>query len=387
MKSPLAALFKPLAASANRKRRPVGVWVEFDLAKSLHLREQGWSNRRIAQKMNVSKDTVRRRLAEHDVLPTPAPAPTPPTPCETVAPPSVSGANNQNEAGKQSKVGQTIKGWRSKPWTNLQTVWGKQSKVLVEAVNDLEQDARSAHAVEASKPWIGSGTSAAACRAVPSAKLPQPSECRREPSGVAVRNGSENRTASSEPPPVCAPRDNFGAIHTHDRSNLFLVNSRSQDNLEFCSRNDQPAITLTVWDKTFVKLPALANVKRLWVVIDRADDNAAFLRSLLNDEWLHAHALVTAIDNVRVVTQARVSCKRDDKLFEEAMEFRRLPAPSDTAGIDRLLARPERPEQAIMGGTIASGSPGSNPNPSGWNPPIQRGNSGGDGNDGSGFCS
>jgi hypothetical protein len=75
------------------------------------------------------------------------------------------------------------------------------------------------------------------------------------------------------------------------RSSLFLVNSRSQDNLEFCSRNDQPAITLTVWDKTFVKLPALANVKRIWVVIDRADDNAAFLRSLLNDEWLRVRAV------------------------------------------------------------------------------------------------
>jgi predicted DNA-binding protein (UPF0251 family) len=66
---PLTPNESPISPPVATPKRNVGgrPSVDFNLVEALRLRDMGWSNRKIARKMNnVSKDTVRNRLMEYD---------------------------------------------------------------------------------------------------------------------------------------------------------------------------------------------------------------------------------------------------------------------------------------------------------------------------------
>jgi len=88
---PLTPNETPISPLVATPKRNVGgrTSVDFNLVEALRLRDMGWSNRKIARKMNnVSKDTVRNRLMEYDALHKPKPARAPSMPASPKSEPS-----------------------------------------------------------------------------------------------------------------------------------------------------------------------------------------------------------------------------------------------------------------------------------------------------------
>ena len=294
--------------------------VAFDEAKGMRLRQQGWSDQKIARHMHVAPSTVGSRLRNwKPPVPPPPPVPAqqtrrqPEPPAEAPKPPTVS--------------------------------------VAVPTVQEAP---------------------------VPIPQVPEP----------PIDNADD-----------LLRRHPWLAEESAWRECFFLVNAINPLNLQFCNNNSQFGVAVSRWHESFRGLQVFENATKFWVVIDPADDNAAFLHSLVDDIWVRERCLVTVgniLDVTKYKTDACVGHKMTVEIFEVARGFKTMPQPNHTEIIRQLLQKPTPPEtpQSPWGGYGASESwriggngyqapsgrrievPSSSPNPNGS----------GHGNNGSGFC-
>ena len=181
------------------------------------------------------------------------------------------------------------------------------------------------------------------------------------------------------------------------RQCFFLVNAVNPLNLAYCTNNAQHGVAIERWHESYRGLEVFENATRIWVVIDPADDNVAFLHSLVDDIWIRERCVAT-VGNVLGISKYKtdaVGHKMTVENFEVARGFRPMPQPNHVEIIRQLLQKPTPPEtpQSPWGGYGAAESWRSGGNgyqaPSGWTPKLPpRSNpvGSGHGNDGSVVC-
>lgn len=294
--------------------------VAFDEAKGMRLRQQGWSDQKIARHMHVAPSTVGSRLRNwKPPVPPPPPVPAqqtrrqPEPPAVAPKPPTVSVA--------------------------VPTV--QEAPVPIPQVP--EQPIDNADDLLRRHPWLAEESAWREC--------------------------------------------------------FFLVNAINPLNLQFCNNNSQFGVAVVRWHESFRGLQVFENATKIWVVIDPADDNAAFLHSLVDDIWIRERCLVTVrsiLDVAKYKTDACVGHKMTVENFEAVCGFKPMPQPNHVEVIRTLLQKPTPPEtpQSPYGGYGAPESWGIGGNayqaPSGKRieVPSSRSNpdDSGHGNDGSGVC-
>jgi hypothetical protein len=293
---PLTPNEAPISPPVATPKRNVGgrPSVDFNLVEALRLRDMGWSNRKIARKMNnVSKDTVRNRLMEYDAPHKSKPARAPSMPASPKPEPSP----------------------------------------------------------------------AAPAAPVTSKTVEQPPKPAAMPVAEPVR--------PSEPPPQ--PITNYDALVEYwrvrgqndfrpDVSRFFLVNGAA--NVAFATGSEQFAYGIDSWHRDYRKLEVFQKAERIWVLLDAAEDNRAFLVSVAGDIWIHERCMVVRIERGSLlhVFQSRFGWHRTyppqtygvavaDKAFEESNRFIPMPQPNHVRELDALLEPPKASDvpQAIGG--------------------------------------
>jgi hypothetical protein len=240
---------------------------------------------------------------------------------------------------------------------------------------------------------------------------PPPPKRQPQPTAVSVaapKSVAPTATFQDAPLPVPpGPEDNADElIRRHEwlaeesawRQRFFLVNAVNPLNLQFCNNNSQHGVALAQWHESFRGLEVFENATRIWVVIDPADDNQAFLQSLVDDITIREKCLVAVgklLDIAKFKTDANVGHKMPVEIFEVACGFRPMPQPNHVEVIRGLLEKPTPPEtpQSRWDGCVASESwrigGNAHKTPSGWKPKLpSRSNPDGSGNpnDGLGVC-
>jgi hypothetical protein len=181
------------------------------------------------------------------------------------------------------------------------------------------------------------------------------------------------------------------------RKIFFVVNGSNPVNLAYCGNNGWFAVALERWRESFAALALFEEATHIWVILNPADDNEAFLHSFVNDIQIRERCKVAVgspLDIAKYAHDAGIPYKISFECFERACGFSPMPQPNHVEIIARLLqkAKPPEPERMKtswqpdwqMGGSGASSgysgvrievpSSGSNPNGSA------------NGNDGSGFA-
>jgi hypothetical protein len=298
--------------------------VAFDEAKAMRLRQQGWSDQRIARHMHVAPSTVGSRLRNWK----PPVLPPPPPPVQQAA--------------------------------------------------------------------------------APTQRQPEPPAVALKPPTVSVAVPTVQQAPVPIPQVPASPIDNADdLLHRHEwlaaelawRECFFLVNAINPLNLQFCNNNSQHGVAIDRWHESFRGLQVFENATKIWVVIDPADDNAAFLHSLVDDIWIRERCLVTVrsiLDVAKYKTDACVGHKMTVENFEAVCGFKPMPQQNHQEIIRTLLEKPmpapETPQQTFGGyGAAESWGIGGNAYqaPSGWThklPPRSNPDGSGHGNDGSGVC-
>jgi hypothetical protein len=288
--------------------------VNFNLAEALRLRSLAYGYRKIARRMNnVSRATVRRRLMEHDARqqaqspkPVPASAPAQRLPVVPVAPPAPSSTQDSLRSDYRPD-------WAFVP---------------------------------------------------PSQGVPEP-----EPKATPVP-----KVDPVPPPPE--PVWNYDQLvdywairgvknYKPDTKWVFLVNGRK--NLEYATGYEQLAVTIDRWCEAYRAMPEFQDAKRIWVVIDRRDDNRAFLMSILNDIWIREKCVIST-EGVQTICKHRLLWERAnhsaaivdpafrlaDRLdFETVHHFQAIPQPNWVRAIEKLLEpslKPPEPPTQVSGG-------------------------------------
>ena len=183
------------------------------------------------------------------------------------------------------------------------------------------------------------------------------------------------------------------------RQDFFLVNSGNPLNLEFCTNNQQHAVSLARWDESYRGLEVFKNAAKIWIVLNPNDSNDVFLGSIVNDIWVREKSLVAVgslLDICKWKVDARVGrigfngIKTDFSTFESVWKFQPCPQPNHTAVIAKLLEKPVAAKLTPLPQSFGTSEPwmsgGSGYAPSAdWKPKIPSGGNP-DGNDGSGFA-
>ncbi len=172
---------------------------------------------------------------------------------------------------------------------------------------------------------------------------------------------------------------------------FFLVHG--QQNLQYATGLEQLAVSIDTWYEAYHDLEVFRDAERIWVVVDRRDDNREFVRSLVNDIWIRERCVIS----VGYVSFERwiqtVMCDRmhrmwdvsprkwesyDSSQFEAAQHFVSLPQPNHVQRIEELLVPPPEPEKIIPdgGGYGTYGAPYPGCPPQADNVPPQTGDRG-----------
>jgi len=153
---------------------------------------------------------------------------------------------------------------------------------------------------------------------------------------------------------------------------FFLVHG--QQNLQYATGLEQLAVSIDRWYEAYHDLEVFRDAERIWVVIDRRDDNREFVRSLVNDIWIRERCVISVgyvsferwIQTVmrdRMHRMWDVSPRKwesyDSSQFEAAQHFVSLPQPNHVQRIEELLVPPPEPEKIIPdgGGYSTYGAP------------------------------
>jgi hypothetical protein len=278
--------------------------VDFNLVEALRLREMGWSNRKIARKMNnVSKDTVRNRLMEYD-------------------------------ARKQAQ----------------------QPKPLIPATAPALKSPSIPAPAAPKPPAPVQDTKRTGC--APDLTLVPPEKGSPDPPDEPV-------PVPVNPP---EPIDNYKAIVAYwasrgvpdfvpDTRCFFLV--RGQQNVAYATNCEQLCVGIDQWYKAYRDLEAFQTAERIWVILDPREDNRAFLQSLAADIWIRERCMigkweVPSICKYRLLWERAHRSPLPSSLmwlqaawsdFEKVHNFIPIPAPNCTEQLNALLAKPREPEQ------------------------------------------
>jgi hypothetical protein len=309
---PLTPNVSPISPPVATPKRNVGgrPSVDFNLVEALRLRDMGWSNRKIARKMNnVSKDTVRNRLMEYDAR---KQAQQPKSPIPATAPALKAPSMPAPVAPKPPAPVQDTKRTGFAPdWTFVPP----------------EQ-------------W--------------------PPDSPDEPVPVPV----------TPPEPI----DNYEAIVAYwasrgvpdfvpDTRCFFLV--RGQQNVAYATNCEQLCVGIETWHTEYRDLDEFTTAERIWVILDPREDNRAFLQPLAADIWIRERCMIVTWE-VPSICKYRLLWERAHRSplplgliwlkaawsdFEKVHNFIPIPAPNCTEQIEALLAKPREPEQPInLGG-------------------------------------
>ncbi|WP_181522861.1 hypothetical protein, partial [Pseudomonas aeruginosa] len=135
-----------------------------------------------------------------------------------------------------------------------------------------------------------------------------------------------------------------------DTKYFFLVNG--QQNLVYATGLEQLAASIDRWHEEYRDLEAFRDAERIWVVIDRRDDNGEFVRSLVNDIWIRERCVISVgyvsferwvqtVMRDRMHRMWDVSPRKwesyDSSQFEAAQHFVSLPQPNHVQRIEELL--------------------------------------------------
>src|SRR5712692_6657036 len=266
----------PAVTRSRRRARPE---VHFELPEALRMLADGWSYRKIARKMGISRETVRTRILGYEARlreGKPEPVQPPVVPVQRPAP-----AQQPPVATVQAEVPKAAVPVPVAP---------------PEPVNNY--DALVAY-------W--------AVRGVPNFKP--------------------------------------------DTRRFFLVNSRhGQQNLGIAANCEQLAVGITEWHKEYRE--DFKTADRIWVILDRREDNRAFLQSLSADIWVRERCMLVR-SRVLDVCKYRLLWERDHRLFtkdpaflladwsdfEKAHGFQPIPPPNAVREHEAWLAPPPEPER------------------------------------------
>ena len=174
-----------------------------------------------------------------------------------------------------------------------------------------------------------------------------------------------------EPPPQ--PITNYDALVEYwrfrgrndfkpDVSRFFLVNGAA--NVAFATGSEQLAYGIDSWHRDYRKLEVFQKAERIWVLLDAAEDNRAFLLSIAGDIWIYERCMVVRIERGSLlhVFQSRIGWHRTyppqaygvavaDKAFEESNRFIPVPQPNHVRELDALLEPPKPPDvPQVIGG-------------------------------------
>ena len=314
-----------LPPAVTRSRHPRRPEVHFDLPQALKWLADGWSYRKIGRMMGISRETVRTRILAYEARlraqqprvepvspPAPQPKPTqqiPPMPAVQPAPPAAPTTQDSLQSDYKPD------------WTFVP----------------------------------------------PSQQAPEP-----EPAPVA-----EVEPVSVAPVTPPEPDSNYDELVQYwairgrkdfkpDTKWLFLLNG--QQNLAFATGLEQFAVSIDRWHEEYRDLEAFRDAERIWVVIDRRDDNGEFVRSLVNDIWIRERCVISVgyvsferwIQTVmrdRMHRMWDISPRKwesyDSSQFEAAQHFVSLPQPNHVQRIEELLVPPPEPDKpTILGGSF-----------------------------------
>jgi hypothetical protein len=223
-----------------------------------------------------------------------------------------------------------------------------------------------------------------------------PSQQAPEPEPTPVAEVEPASVAPATPPEPVSNYDqlvDYWAIRGRkdfkpDTRRFFLLNG--QQNLAFATGLEQLAVTFDRWHEAYRDLEAFRDVERIWILLDRRDDNRAFLMSVVNDIWIRERCVISVgwksferwIQTVmrdRMHRMWDVSPRKwksyDSSQFEAAQHFVSLPQPNHVQRIEELLVPPPEPEKIIPdgGGYSTYGAPYPGCPPQADNVPPQRG--------------
>ena len=192
--------------------------------------------------------------------------------------------------------------------------------------------------------------------AAPTQRQPEPPAVALKPPTVSVAVPTVQQAPVPIPQVPASPIDNADdLLHRHEwlaaelawRECFFLVNAINPLNLAFCTNNGQYGVAIERWHESYRGLEVFETASRIWVVLDPADDNAAFLQSLVDDIWIREKCVVTVgnvLDIAKYKTDACVGHKMTVETFEVARGFGPMPQRNHTERVKQLLEKPTPPE-------------------------------------------
>jgi hypothetical protein len=166
--------------------------------------------------------------------------------------------------------------------------------------------------------------------------------------------------------PVVSPPEPFGLESVPAGcKRFFLVNGKL--NAEYAHHLEQHAVGINAWHKEYVQLAAFQNAEKIWVVLNRGEDNRAFILSIANDIWIRERCAISvgtwpgstwvqAICKSRMLKvwslKGREWWSSDTEQFEAVHGFQAYPLASHTDKLAALIAAAPEPEK-----TSAFGGP------------------------------
>jgi len=149
-----------------------------------------------------------------------------------------------------------------------------------------------------------------------------------------------------------------------DTRRFFLV--RGQQNVAYATNCEQLCVGIETWHKEYRDLEGFTTAERIWVILDRREDNRAFLQSLSADIWVRERCRILVSD-VPSICKYRLLWERarrspfppsslvwlqaDWSDFEKAYGFHLMPQPNHTELIAQMLKPPEPEKPSAFRGS------------------------------------
>jgi hypothetical protein len=353
--------------------------VHFDLPQALKWLADGWSYRKIGRMMGISRETVRTRILAYEAR-------------LRAQQPELQNPRNEEQHGTD------------RPGIDRESSNSGGAKPKAEPcpVGSSPQE-RGKESWSPEGPDGLEGIRAASAQGVVGCShCPSGGHQSLDPETPDSREASDGRPDVIPEPVLVTPPEpdsNYDGLIQYwairgrkdfkpDARWFFLVNG--QQNLAFATGLEQFAVSINRWHEEYRDLEAFRDAERIWVVIDRRDDNGEFVRSLVNDIWIRERCVISVgyvsferwIQTVmrdRMHRMWDVSPRKwesyDSSQFEAAQHFVSLPQPNHVQRIEELLVPPPEPEKIIPdgGGYNTYGAPYPGCPPQADNVPPQRG--------------